>query len=104
MSDEHLTPKNMLTKHLREMERQADVVTVKGTLPAGSWMRKRDVMDYLYNQMKQVSLAHIVESILETTTTSNETEYLHTSDIQNVVPDYVFRDMQCVVVTTLISK
>jgi hypothetical protein len=94
----------MLTKQLREMERQADVVTVKGTLPSGSWMRKRDVLDYLYNQMKQVSLAHIVESILETTTTSNGIEYLHTSDIQNIVPNYVFRDMQCVVVTTLISK
>jgi hypothetical protein len=94
----------MLTKQLREMERQADVVTVKGTLPSGSWMRKRDVLDYLYNQMKQVSLAHIVESILETTTTSNGTEYLNTSDIQNVVPVYVFREMECTVTTLMIIK
>ena len=94
----------MLTRQLREMERQAGVVSVKRNLPAGSWMVKSEVVDYLYHRICKVTLAHIVESILDTETSSNGIEYLRTSDIKNVMMTELFREMECEVSTTLILK
>jgi hypothetical protein len=94
----------MLSRHLREMERQAGVVSVKRELPVGSWMVKNEVVDYLYHRICKVTLAHIVESILDAETSSNGIEYLRTSDIRNVMMPNLFREMECEITTIFIAE
>ena len=93
----------MLTKQLREMERQAGVVTPIFELPSGNYMLKTQVMEYV-KTLNRDNLLHIVELFVPIQTSTEGIEYFQTSEIQNVMMPDLFREMECYVTTLLIFK
>jgi hypothetical protein len=94
----------MLTKQLRELERQAGVVTIRKGLPIGNWMRKSEVLEYLKTQLSHTSLHHIVDVVLSAEISENDIEFIKTSDLQSMMMGVEFREMECVVPTLMIVK
>lgn len=99
----NLTPNNMLTKQWREMERQADVVTLRCELPSGNYMLKTQVIEYV-KTLNRDNLHHIVELFVPIQTSTEGIEYFPTSEIQNVMMPDLFREMECHVSTLSIFK
>jgi hypothetical protein len=109
MIDNHLTPFVMFSREMRELERQASVVTVRKQnrhsvleLPVGSYMERNSVLNYLYHAVCKSTLASMVESRCDVYVTN--TEFIPTSQIKIYMIPSLFREMECSVPTLTVSR
>lgn len=101
----------MLTRQLRELERQADVVTVRkreiknvSRLPEGTYMHKDSVLDYLHNRICKSTLASFIEDKCDVYITEDGIQFIPTSQIKMYMMAYLFREMECELVTVMVTK
>jgi hypothetical protein len=101
----------MFTKQMREMERQAGVVTVRkreirnvSKLPEGTYMYKDRVIDYLYNRNAGHTLCSTIDNRCDIYVTDDGTQFIPTSQIKIYMMADLFREMQCELVSVLITN
>jgi hypothetical protein len=102
----------MLTRHFREMERQADVVTVRepqryvvAELPVGSYMWRYIILTYLYHNMNRPDLAKMIENRCDVYESNGGIDYLQTSQLQILLDVKILREMECEIPTlSILSK
>jgi hypothetical protein len=102
---EKLKPRNdMMTRQERELERQADVVTVRRGLPAGKWMKASDVYEFLTTQVDVIDLGTRVRSNTPITVDTNGVAYHRVGLIAIIIGVDILREMECEVPTLFISQ
>jgi hypothetical protein len=99
----------MLTRYERELERQADVVTVRepqryvvSELPAGSYMFRYTTLTQLYHNMNRPDLAKLIENRCDVYESNGGIDYLQTSQLQTLLGTEILREMECEIPTLLI--
>jgi hypothetical protein len=70
--------------------------------PNGSYMRKQDVLDYVYHRICKSTLGMIIEKYLVTYTTFDGCDYINVQELQNIMMDSIYKRMECCLTTTSI--
>jgi hypothetical protein len=98
----------MLTRYERELERQADVVTVRepqryvvSELPVGSYMLRYTTLTYLYHTMNRPDLAKMIENRCDVYVNGG-IEFIQTTQLQTPLGGKILREMECEIPTLLI--
>jgi hypothetical protein len=101
----------MLTRYERELERQADVVTVRepqryvvAELPVGSYMWRYTTLTHLYHNMNRPDLAKMIENRCDIYESNGGIDYLQTSQLQTLLGVEILREMECEIPTLLIPS
>lgn len=96
---------------MREMERQAGVVTVRkreiktvSRLPEGTYMYMDSVLEYVYNRICKSTLGSLIEDRCDIYVTGDGIQFIPTSQIKIYMMVDLFREMECEVVTVMVTK
>jgi hypothetical protein len=101
----------MFSREMRELERQAGVVTVRkreirnvSKLPKGTYMYKDRVIDYLYNRNAGHALCSTIDDRCDIYVTGDGIQFTPTSQIKIYMMGDLFREMECELVTVMVTK
>lgn len=93
-----LSSSDLTTKELIEIYQRPG-----SGLPIGEYMRKDDVISILYDRYS-VTLPATIEELCTTWDNTSKTEFYRTEDLKSLMADVTWKELQCEVITHMITE